>query len=711
MILLLQYYGQHRKSRSNTSVFISDDTSTMESYTSPGPTNSQMFLQVQIPQHTSLLSQPTSLVTPNSILLPHFQSENGEGSIETKPQNKEEDDDDELLFDIDEFLEEEESLIHRSSSTISEDTEEPAIGAESPAVSKDTRSISSVEVVKESKRNNTVNPTPATTRKKKRKRSRKSKNNVDKDAPKRPLSAYNLYFREERKRCLAQTNATSSPDNKKYNFEELGKLIGKGWRALPLKEKRVLETRAETDRERYRNEMIAYKLEKRRKLQEEDDNSLIVTQYQIHQHDNACPRSPTLSMVSQTAQGHLAQSFHQHQDYQQGHPPPTYSPKQPAAHNTMVQPHMTDLPGPLAYLDQRHQRRYPQEKPHLYHEDATATAADPAGKSQHVRRVSVSIMTPPHLGDNDYRSKNNASPSVSSYGSCSSWSGGEYEDNNNNDQRNRKRKHRKQENNNYDRKGRKSAGSQARAADRATPTYSSTTTNTTLLTRPVENPQTPSGTLVESGATPHKSPCASPNGVAVARVVGMPPTDGLQRMLRDGRQLEARSPHPPHQHQHHPHQSLPPPPPPPSPQYPWVSHPHSQHAYGPPLHVPPHYQHHPQPYPPPPSSPVASDQRAYALVPPPSEAFAVPPYSPRAPPQPTAQPPQPLSPPQMLPVGMQILLRDPATGQEHSYRIQYTPKYMTVEQANQFQRTYSSRTKQEPRQIPQQQAGLAIAQA
>jgi len=37
---------------------------------------------------------------------------------------------------------------------------------------------------------------------------------------------------------------------------------------------------------------------------------------------------------------------------------------------------------------------------------------------------------------------------------------------------------------------------------------------------------------------------------------------------------------------------------------------------------------------------------------------------------------------------MEIFLRDPATGRQRSYRVQYTPKFMTAEQANQFQRLH-----------------------
>mmetsp|Transcript_154 Transcript_154/g.399 ORF Transcript_154/g.399 Transcript_154/m.399 type:complete len:682 (+) Transcript_154:130-2175(+) len=673
-------------------------------YTSQGPMNSRTSPQVQIPQHTALLSDSTALVTPNKTILLHQSDGNREGMIKIRPENNDDvdDDDDELLFDIEEFLEEEESLIHRSSSTISDETETEGtiILAESPIGIKDTGSRSSTVPARESNGDNAENPNPVTVRKKKRKkqRSRRSKNSLDADAPKRPLSAYNLYFREERKRCLAETNSKSSPERKKYNFEELGKLIGKGWRVLPLKEKQVLEARAEADRERYRNEMVAYRREKRRKLLEEDEDTLILMRQQQQTLHHP------LSIPAQTTQGRLTQAFQLHPEQQ----PQRYSPKRSADHNPMVRPNITDSPGQLVYPVQQQQRRYPRDESYVYHEDSTTTAADVTSKNQHVRKVSVSVMNTSYSGvDKEYRSGNNASPLVSSYGSCSSWSGGEYMDDSNNP-RDRKHKYQKYEGKKGGRKRRDCAGSETHSA-RTTPMFSNTN-NTVLQTKTVENPQTPSIALpsVDAGSGPQNSTHASPHGVAVARVV---------TMLQNGRPLTPRSPHP--QIQHLTHQI---PPPPPSPQHAWTSNPHTQYAYGPP---PPHY---PQPYAPPPSSPLAADRHAYVLTPPPrpsSEAFAPPPHTPHPPatphhaPPPHTTPHSPvgspaqhhlLGPPQMLPMGMQIILRDPITGRERPYRVQYTPKYMTADQANEFQRSNcgTSAASQPQQQIPHQHVRLAM---
>jgi hypothetical protein len=99
----------------------------------------------------------------------------------------------------------------------------------------------------------------------------------DKDKPKRPLSAYNIFFKEERERILEELPAYiikkdwvekndvknkkrkgSKADFKKIDFQCLAKLIGKRWQSL---EKGLLEqykTRAEADLKRYRSEMEMY---------------------------------------------------------------------------------------------------------------------------------------------------------------------------------------------------------------------------------------------------------------------------------------------------------------------------------------------------------------------------------------------------------------------------------------------------------------------
>ena len=87
-----------------------------------------------------------------------------------------------------------------------------------------------------------------------------------KGMPKRPLSAYNLYFQAERTKILA----TQEEGKPRIGFEGLGKIIGKQWRDLSSSEKKKYGKLAEKDSERYRKEMDAYQEMKAKRLAEED---------------------------------------------------------------------------------------------------------------------------------------------------------------------------------------------------------------------------------------------------------------------------------------------------------------------------------------------------------------------------------------------------------------------------------------------------------
>ena len=85
--------------------------------------------------------------------------------------------------------------------------------------------------------------------------------------PKRPLSAYNLYFQAERTKIIANQQQENGP---RIGFEGLGKIIGKQWRDLSSADKKEYEKLAEKDSERYRKEMDAYHEMKAKRLAEED---------------------------------------------------------------------------------------------------------------------------------------------------------------------------------------------------------------------------------------------------------------------------------------------------------------------------------------------------------------------------------------------------------------------------------------------------------
>lgn len=113
-------------------------------------------------------------------------------------------------------------------------------------------------------------------------------------APKRPLSAYNIFFQRERQVILkeyqiqqqqqqeeekrqtsdeSQQVETNQNDSKTktakkgtISFQELGKMIGQRWQSLPKLEKKELQKLATLDGLRYRDEMDNYERIRRQKI-------------------------------------------------------------------------------------------------------------------------------------------------------------------------------------------------------------------------------------------------------------------------------------------------------------------------------------------------------------------------------------------------------------------------------------------------------------
>uniref|UniRef100_A0A7S2VBD4 HMG box domain-containing protein n=1 Tax=Entomoneis paludosa TaxID=265537 RepID=A0A7S2VBD4_9STRA len=83
--------------------------------------------------------------------------------------------------------------------------------------------------------------------------------------PSRPLSAYNLFFREqreiiveERTVALGETTARGKRKRAKISFEELAKLIGGRWKNIAPDELERFKAMAEEDAKRYKSEMEVY---------------------------------------------------------------------------------------------------------------------------------------------------------------------------------------------------------------------------------------------------------------------------------------------------------------------------------------------------------------------------------------------------------------------------------------------------------------------
>jgi hypothetical protein len=135
-----------------------------------------------------------------------------------------------------------------------------------------------------------------------------------KDAPKRYLSAYNIFFQEERRRVYAEAD-------KRIGFSGLGKIIGGRWKSLTEEQREPYDIMAEKDIGRYRDEMKMYENARRRKYCR---SSSSVTTASSVSDDTRCPSpdrvTPSLHPVPTSVM-----SQHQYTHHQ---PPPTvYAPQ------------------------------------------------------------------------------------------------------------------------------------------------------------------------------------------------------------------------------------------------------------------------------------------------------------------------------------------------------------------------------------------------
>jgi len=86
---------------------------------------------------------------------------------------------------------------------------------------------------------------------KRQKRGKGTRKKRDKNAPKKPCSAFFWFSKEQRPLIIAK-NPTAT-------FGEMGKLIGEAWRGLTDDDKKPYAVKAAEDKERYQNEMKNYK--------------------------------------------------------------------------------------------------------------------------------------------------------------------------------------------------------------------------------------------------------------------------------------------------------------------------------------------------------------------------------------------------------------------------------------------------------------------
>jgi HMG-box domain len=108
----------------------------------------------------------------------------------------------------------------------------------------------------------------------------KKKTKKPKDMPRRPLSAYNIFFRDERARILEHKEMAVKKEGALGSgsslFSSLGKEVAKRWKMLKEKDRVEYTKMAEKEMARYRNEMDEYHigLASKRRLEQNSQEDL-----------------------------------------------------------------------------------------------------------------------------------------------------------------------------------------------------------------------------------------------------------------------------------------------------------------------------------------------------------------------------------------------------------------------------------------------------
>jgi hypothetical protein len=106
--------------------------------------------------------------------------------------------------------------------------------------------------------------------------SKRKRRHKPKDFPKRPLSAYNIFFKDTREQILASKEAEGGKGSF-VDFQSMAKEIASRWKnRVPAEERERVDSLAKKDMERYREEVKAYeeKMVRRSRMEREESASL-----------------------------------------------------------------------------------------------------------------------------------------------------------------------------------------------------------------------------------------------------------------------------------------------------------------------------------------------------------------------------------------------------------------------------------------------------
>uniref|UniRef100_A0A7S4M730 HMG box domain-containing protein n=1 Tax=Odontella aurita TaxID=265563 RepID=A0A7S4M730_9STRA len=107
-------------------------------------------------------------------------------------------------------------------------------------------------------------PAPEQGKEKKKTKSRAGRKKKPLGFPSRPLSAYNLFFKEERAKIAAANAAFSG--NSKVGFRDLARTVGRRWKSIDRLERERCENLASLESTRYKREVEEYHRKERLRL-------------------------------------------------------------------------------------------------------------------------------------------------------------------------------------------------------------------------------------------------------------------------------------------------------------------------------------------------------------------------------------------------------------------------------------------------------------
>mmetsp|Transcript_5606 Transcript_5606/g.8613 ORF Transcript_5606/g.8613 Transcript_5606/m.8613 type:complete len:417 (+) Transcript_5606:129-1379(+) len=207
--------------------------------------------------------------------------------------------------------------------------------------------------------------------------------------PKRPLSAYNIFFQKERVKLMESGETTSASG--KIGFEELGRIIGQRWRTLDASTLDTYKGLADEDSDRYREEMEAYNKAKDlaeaspkiRRPRHRDGTPSRSNQETCKQYTETRPqRAAQHAMPQHAMPQHAIQPMGYASQYQE-YPPVHYGCHPPPHNANYGQPQCQDLscPGCVAKQQHLHQSIPQHEQGHTFSHATPATPSAP--QSQH----------------------------------------------------------------------------------------------------------------------------------------------------------------------------------------------------------------------------------------------------------------------------------------------------------------------------------------